>query len=58
LSTEVFSFTATANFAMFAGQFAILSGSGGLGNLHGEGTFQGAGFTETVDLNYDFEPAS
>jgi len=25
---------------------------------HGEGTFQGAGFTETIELNYHFEPAS
>jgi hypothetical protein len=56
--TENFSFTATANFATFAGQFAILSGSGGLSGLRGEGTFQGAGFTEVINLNYHFEPAS
>ncbi len=56
--TENFSFTATANFATFAGQFAITSGSGGLDGLHGEGTFQGAGFSETINLNYHFEPGS
>jgi hypothetical protein len=56
--TEVFSFTATANFATFAGSFAVLSGSGGLSGLHGQGTFQGAGLSETVALNYHFEPAS
>jgi hypothetical protein len=56
--TEVFSFTATPNFATFAGQFAILSGSGGLSGLRGEGTFQGAGFSETIDLSYHFEPTS
>jgi hypothetical protein len=54
--TENFSFTATANFATFAGEFAILSGSGGLSGLRGEGTFQGAGFSETIALNYHFEP--
>jgi hypothetical protein len=56
--TEVFSFTATANFATFAGQFALVSGSGELAGLRGEGTFQGAGFTETINLNYHFEPTS
>jgi hypothetical protein len=56
--TENFRFTATANFATFAGQFALLSGSGGLAGLHGEGTFQGAGFSETINLNYHFEPPS
>ncbi len=56
--TENFSFTATSNFASFEGQFAVLSGSGGLDGLRGEGTFQGAGFSETINLNYHFEPAS
>jgi hypothetical protein len=54
--TEVFSFTATPNFATFQGHFAVLDASGGLAGLHGEGTFQGAGFSETVALNYHFEP--
>jgi Protein of unknown function (DUF3224) len=54
--TEAFNFTATANFASFAGRFAVLSGTGGLAGLRGEGTFQGAGFSETINLNYHFAP--
>jgi hypothetical protein len=54
--TEVFSFTATANFASFAGHFTMLSATGGLDGLRGEGTFQGAGFSETILLNYHFQP--
>ena len=57
---EVFSFTATPNFATFEGSFAVLRGTGGLSGLRGEGTFQGGaaatGFSETVMLNYHFEP--
>ncbi len=59
--TQVFTFTATPDFATFQGQFAFVSAGGGLAGLHGEGTFQGAatsatGFTETMRLNYSFEP--
>jgi hypothetical protein len=58
--TEVFSFTATPNFVTFQGPFTILSSTGGLAGLRAEGTFQGGatstGFTETISLNYHFEP--
>lgn len=58
--TEVFSFTATPNFATFDGRFAVTSATGGLAGLRGEGTFHGgataAGFSETVVLNYHFDP--
>ena len=27
----------------FLGQFTVISGTGGLANLHGQGTFQGGG---------------
>jgi hypothetical protein len=51
---ENFSFTATPNFATFEGHFAVLSASGGLDGLRAEGTFQGAGFSETINLKYHF----
>ena len=58
--TEAFSFTATPNFVTFQGHLTVLSGTGGLAGLRGEGTFQGevtpTGFSETVLLNYHFEP--
>ena len=58
--TEVFSFTATANFASFEGHFTVVSATGGLAGLRGQGTFQGAatqsGFSETVLLEYHFQP--
>jgi hypothetical protein len=56
--TEVFSFTATANFATFEGTFTLLTSSGGLSGLRGQGTFQGGGFSETIRLNYQFEPSA
>jgi hypothetical protein len=58
--TEVFNFTATPNFATFTGRFAVLSATGGLAGLQGEGTFVGGptatGFAETVVLNYHSRP--
>jgi hypothetical protein len=58
--TEMFLFTATPNFATFQGPFVFLSGTDGLAGLRGQGTFQGeltsTGFSETVQLNYHFEP--
>ncbi len=59
--TQVFSFTATPDFATFQGHFAFVDAGGGLAGLHGQGTFQGfatsaTGFSETMELNYSFEP--
>jgi len=54
--TEVFGFSATANFATFEGHFTVISAGGGLSGLRGTGTFQGAGFTETINVQYHFEP--
>jgi hypothetical protein len=56
--TERFSFTATANFATFEGQFTIQDGTDGLSGLRAEGSFVGVGNTETEQLNYHFEPSS
>ena len=58
--SQVFNFTATPNFATFQGRFAFTTATGDLVGLHGEGTFEGSagatGFTETVVLNFHFEP--
>lgn len=59
--TQVFNFTATADFATFEGHFAFVNAGGGLAGLHGHGTFQGfatsaTGFNETMQLEFTFEP--
>jgi hypothetical protein len=59
--TQVFSFTAPADFSTFQGHFAFVDAGGGLAGLHGQGTFTGfatsaTGFNETMDLAYTFEP--
>jgi len=56
--TERFSFTATANFATFDGQFTIQDSGGGLSGLRAEGSFVGVGVAETEQLNYHFEPGT
>ena len=54
--TEVFTFTAPADFATFQGHFTFVNASGDLNGLRGEGTFQGVDVIETVQLNYQFQP--
>lgn len=40
----------------FSGRFTALGGTGGLTNLHGQGTFEGTGATGTYSLQITFAP--
>jgi uncharacterized protein DUF3224 len=57
--TLIFQIVATGTFGLsFLGQFTIVSGTGGLTNLHGEGTLQGIpGYAGTYTAQIHFDPS-
>jgi len=54
--TAVFNFTIPAGGGNFTGTETFISGTGGLAGLHGGGSFQGDGITNTYSYSYHFDP--
>jgi hypothetical protein len=57
--TAVFRFEGSGAFTAadpFAGQFVVLSASGGLSGLHGDGTFSAIGAAGTYTFRWHFDP--
>lgn len=54
--TLVFQATATGNGTSLRGNFVIVSGTGGLANLRGQGTFEGIGASGTYSLQTHSDP--
>ena len=54
--TVVFRFEGTGSSTNLDGQFGVLSGTGGLADLRGQGTFHAVGLAGTYTFSWHFDP--